>query len=205
MGRTGRKRAGRIVVLVTEGAEEQKYNQSLYNKKAINRAISDKERLETCMFADAPRMVPRGLDPVCQVMRMQQSEWKQNKIGSKAGGGTFRKMSKYDLFSVNCGFLTEAESERYKKLPPLPRDKSKSLQEPREMWAAGPGDDEDTDHKTFDLREYSMWQSDSQNRLICNNMLTSSSFVFSSGGSSAVEPCPTHSITFSLWEETKMI
>ena len=29
MGRTGRKRAGRIVVLVTEGLEERKDNQSL--------------------------------------------------------------------------------------------------------------------------------------------------------------------------------
>jgi ERCC4-related helicase len=37
MGRTGRKREGRIVVLVTEGAEERKYNTSLLSKKAINK------------------------------------------------------------------------------------------------------------------------------------------------------------------------
>jgi Fanconi anemia group M protein len=41
MGRTGRKREGRIVVLVTEGAEERKYNTSLLSKKAINKVKKD--------------------------------------------------------------------------------------------------------------------------------------------------------------------
>jgi len=45
MGRTGRKRAGRIVVLVTEGKEEQTYNQSMYSKNSINKAILEKQKL----------------------------------------------------------------------------------------------------------------------------------------------------------------
>ena len=37
MGRTGRKREGRIVALVTEGAEERKYNSSVLSNKLINK------------------------------------------------------------------------------------------------------------------------------------------------------------------------
>ena len=39
MGRTGRKRQGRIVILVTEGKEAQVYNQSLYQRKSILKTI----------------------------------------------------------------------------------------------------------------------------------------------------------------------
>ena len=39
MGRTGRKRQGRIVVLVTEGKEEHVYNQSMYQRKSILKTI----------------------------------------------------------------------------------------------------------------------------------------------------------------------
>ena len=34
---SGRKRAGRIIVLVTEGKEEDTYNKSMYAKNTINK------------------------------------------------------------------------------------------------------------------------------------------------------------------------
>ncbi|XP_014403676.1 PREDICTED: Fanconi anemia group M protein isoform X2 [Myotis brandtii] len=40
MGRTGRKRQGRIVVILAEGREERTYNQSQSNKRSIYKAIS---------------------------------------------------------------------------------------------------------------------------------------------------------------------
>ena len=39
MGRTGRKRHGRIVVLVTEGKEAQVYNRSMYQRNTILKTI----------------------------------------------------------------------------------------------------------------------------------------------------------------------
>lgn len=60
MGRTGRKRAGRIVVLVTEGKEEQTYNQSMYSKNSINKAILEKQKL-IHFLSIAKRMVPKGI------------------------------------------------------------------------------------------------------------------------------------------------
>ncbi len=65
MGRTGRKRAGRIIVLVTEGKEEQTYNASLSCKKSINKAIMDKTKLSSFLVPSAT-LIPLGVNPkVC--------------------------------------------------------------------------------------------------------------------------------------------
>ena len=79
MGRTGRKRDGRIIVLVTEGKEEQTYNQSMYTKNSINRAISDKSKLSA--FLSAPeRMVPPHVNPYCHRMSMQVGKFVSAKV-----------------------------------------------------------------------------------------------------------------------------
>ncbi|XP_037080700.1 Fanconi anemia group M protein homolog [Pollicipes pollicipes] len=70
MGRTGRKRQGRIVVLVTEGREERLYGQSVYQRKAVLGAIMSGARLQPHLYRHSPRMVPRGLTPVCQRLHM---------------------------------------------------------------------------------------------------------------------------------------
>ncbi|CAB4061547.1 DEAD-box ATP-dependent RNA helicase FANCM,ATP-dependent DNA helicase MPH1,Fanconi anemia group M protein,Fanconi anemia group M protein homolog,ATP-dependent DNA helicase fml1,ATP-dependent DNA helicase mph1 [Lepeophtheirus salmonis] len=69
MGRTGRKRSGRIVVLVTKGKEEIAYNQCLYSKKSINRAILEKHQLAN-FFQKSPRMIPHDIHPKCHKMEM---------------------------------------------------------------------------------------------------------------------------------------
>lgn len=57
MGRTGRQRAGRIVVLVTEGKEEHKFQQSQSASKKINRALLQQQ--ERFKFYSSPRMIPK--------------------------------------------------------------------------------------------------------------------------------------------------
>ncbi len=67
MGRTGRKRAGRIVVLVSEGKEEQTYNASMSSRNSINKAILDKDRLSG-FLVPSPRMVPGDLEPKVRIV-----------------------------------------------------------------------------------------------------------------------------------------
>ncbi|KAL5008399.1 hypothetical protein ScPMuIL_013980 [Solemya velum] len=67
MGRTGRKREGRIVMLVTEGKEEQIYNQSQYSKRSIHKAILNSSN-SLHFYQHNPRMVPNGLVPNCHKM-----------------------------------------------------------------------------------------------------------------------------------------
>nr|XP_056707058.1 Fanconi anemia group M protein [Euleptes europaea] len=61
MGRTGRKRQGRIVVILSEGREERTYNQSQSNKRSLLRAISENKVLR--LYQHSPRMIPEGVNP----------------------------------------------------------------------------------------------------------------------------------------------
>ncbi|KAM9290170.1 Fanconi anemia group M protein isoform 2-T2 [Cariama cristata] len=61
MGRTGRRRQGRIVVILAEGREERTYNQSQSNKKSIHKAISGNKMLH--FYQHNPRMIPEGINP----------------------------------------------------------------------------------------------------------------------------------------------
>ncbi|XP_043214863.1 Fanconi anemia group M protein-like [Amphibalanus amphitrite] len=70
MGRTGRKRQGRIVVLVTEGKEDHVYNQSMYQRKSMLKTIMTGTKLGPHLFKNSPRMIPRGLQPVCHRLHM---------------------------------------------------------------------------------------------------------------------------------------
>eukprot|EP00112_Aurelia_sp_Birch-Aquarium-sp1_P016270 Seg3676.1 transcript_id=Seg3676.1/GoldUCD/mRNA.D3Y31 product="Fanconi anemia group M protein" protein_id=Seg3676.1/GoldUCD/D3Y31 len=64
MGRTGRKRAGKIVILVTEGKEDQVYKRSLTNKKSIHKKLLDATN-SLVLYDENPRMIPKHLNPYC--------------------------------------------------------------------------------------------------------------------------------------------
>ncbi|XP_071601179.1 Fanconi anemia group M protein isoform X2 [Heliangelus exortis] len=61
MGRTGRRRQGRIVVILTQGREERTYNQSQSNKRSIHKALSGSKTLR--FYQHSPRMLPEGINP----------------------------------------------------------------------------------------------------------------------------------------------
>ncbi|CAG5134268.1 unnamed protein product, partial [Candidula unifasciata] len=83
MGRTGRKRQGRIVMLVTEGKEEQIYNQSLYSKKTIHKAILNAAK-SLHFYPDNPRMLPSSVTPQCHKMHITlAAEIKKTKTPGK--------------------------------------------------------------------------------------------------------------------------
>ncbi|KAM4663535.1 Fanconi anemia group M protein [Discoglossus pictus] len=75
MGRTGRKRHGRIVVIISEGREERTYNQSQSNKRSIYKAILGNK--QTLHFNhQSPRMVPDGINPRVHKMFITQGAYK---------------------------------------------------------------------------------------------------------------------------------
>ncbi|CAF0760948.1 unnamed protein product [Brachionus calyciflorus] len=69
MGRTGRKREGRIVVLLTEGKEEQSYKTSLSKKKNIYKVILNGQK-HFQFYQNNPLMIPKGLRPKCHKMKI---------------------------------------------------------------------------------------------------------------------------------------
>ncbi|KAK3583331.1 hypothetical protein CHS0354_038942 [Potamilus streckersoni] len=73
MGRTGRKREGRIVMLVTQGKEEQIYNQSQYSKRSIHKAILNGAK-SLHFYQFNPRIVPDNTVPSCHKMHISVKE-----------------------------------------------------------------------------------------------------------------------------------
>ncbi|XP_052770276.1 Fanconi anemia group M protein-like [Mya arenaria] len=101
MGRTGRKREGRIFMLVTQGKEEQIYNQSQYSKRSIHKAILNGAR-SLHFYQHSPRMVPDSHVPQCHKMHItvrdafkpvkkiapDKTDHNQSKITSMLGEGS---------------------------------------------------------------------------------------------------------------------
>ncbi|KAL9851046.1 Fanconi anemia group M protein isoform 2-T2 [Geothlypis trichas] len=83
MGRTGRRRHGRIVLILAQGREERTYNQSQCNKRSIHKAISGSKTLR--FYQHSPRMVPEGINPKVHKMFITVEKQEQ---------GTSRVLSK---------------------------------------------------------------------------------------------------------------
>ncbi|XP_012371814.1 Fanconi anemia group M protein isoform X2 [Octodon degus] len=78
MGRTGRKRQGRIVVILAEGREERTYNQSQSNKRTIYKAISGSRQVLR-FYQRSPRMVPAGVSPELHKMFITHGAYEPEK------------------------------------------------------------------------------------------------------------------------------
>jgi ERCC4-related helicase len=63
MGRTGRKRNGNIILLLTKGKEESKWKQTNANYKSIQNAVSNKSLK---LFKNGTRMIPDAVNPQCE-------------------------------------------------------------------------------------------------------------------------------------------
>ncbi|XP_039993033.1 Fanconi anemia group M protein [Xiphias gladius] len=69
MGRTGRKRQGRIVIILAEGREERTYNQSQSNKRSVYKSITG-NKSGFHMYPNSPRMLPQGVNPTLHKMHI---------------------------------------------------------------------------------------------------------------------------------------
>ncbi|KAF9904185.1 hypothetical protein BX616_001378 [Lobosporangium transversale] len=68
MGRTGRKRKGKICLLLAEGQEEQKYRRSQTSYKTVQRAISQGTTIQ--YYSSSPRILPQGPPPTCDLVHI---------------------------------------------------------------------------------------------------------------------------------------
>ncbi|OXU26113.1 hypothetical protein TSAR_016787 [Trichomalopsis sarcophagae] len=65
MGRTGRKRSGRVVILLTEGKEVQTLNQALCKKDSLNSKVLQSSNIASSLYQSSPRMIPANVTPEC--------------------------------------------------------------------------------------------------------------------------------------------
>ncbi|XP_061399462.1 uncharacterized protein LOC133335170 [Musca vetustissima] len=65
IGRTGRKKNGNVVMLVTEGREQQILKDVLHNKDQTNKKILRSPAVQHSLYKQAPRLVPTDIKPKC--------------------------------------------------------------------------------------------------------------------------------------------
>ncbi|CAH1263455.1 FANCM [Branchiostoma lanceolatum] len=169
MGRTGRKRQGRIVMLVTEGKEERIYNQSQYSKKSIHKALQGSTR-SLNFYMNNPRMVPLGLNPAVHKMHITVGSYQctakgKDRRGSVKGNkaiASFTNAQPKGKAGKDDGFLTAQElavwNERYK----LSAEEEKAvpiLQPARFAYLKDTTTREQPRRPSLSLTEWSIWQS----------------------------------------------
>lgn len=118
MGRTGRKRQGRIVIILAEGREERTYNQSQSNKRSVYKSIISNHG-GFSMYADSPRMLPDGVNPTLHKMHITCEQFDTRERNRRSKGrrssaeGRPSFIHPHNLVqqgtSVSDGFLTAAE------------------------------------------------------------------------------------------------
>uniref|UniRef100_A0AAY5KZ09 FA complementation group M n=1 Tax=Esox lucius TaxID=8010 RepID=A0AAY5KZ09_ESOLU len=156
MGRTGRKRRGRIVVILAEGREERTYNQSQSNKRSVYRSIVGNSH-SFKMYPLSPRMLPDEVRPALHRMHITCGRYAPQESGGErcvAGRRSHSSESEKD-----DGFLSPSEHAHWEatmKLtedeprPTLRRSRFLSLQEasppPEGPLSTGP------------TRELSLWE-----------------------------------------------
>lgn len=72
MGRTGRARDGRVVVLMSEGREESNWHHSKESYKSVQRLVRDAKCIE--LYTDVPRLVPPHIQPEPIMREVDQPE-----------------------------------------------------------------------------------------------------------------------------------
>ncbi|KFV64845.1 Fanconi anemia group M protein, partial [Dryobates pubescens] len=173
MGRTGRRRQGRIVVILAEGREERTYNQSQVNKRSIHKAISGNKMLH--FYQHSPRMIPEGINPKLHKMFItaEKHEPSSSRMLSKEKRSS--SLQHKSLFSCVTGQKQSHHHEKWSlspeefemwdrvyrikeddgvKEPVLPQSRFETLENLEEM----PKHQEEACQE-LSLSEWSIWQS----------------------------------------------
>ncbi|CAK6432759.1 unnamed protein product [Pipistrellus nathusii] len=167
MGRTGRKRQGRIVVILAEGREERTYNQSQSNKKSIYKAISGNRQV-LHFYQASPRMVPDGINPELHKMFITHGVYEPEKpsrnLQRKSSIVSYRNGSRQSN-SKKDWFLSEEEFKLWNRLYRLrDSDEIKEITLPQVQFLSFQNEDNgSTQEPTIGIRqlslsEWRLWQ-----------------------------------------------
>lgn len=111
IGRTGRKKNGEVVMLVTEGREQQILKDVLANKDQINRKILNSSAVQVSLYQHNPRMVPPQLNPKCQEKHMETAVEEKPKPTAKKKEPRKRKEPSVKSENLRKYFKESAPSE----------------------------------------------------------------------------------------------
>lgn len=65
IGRTGRKRNGKVIILAAEGKEEELIREVIATKDKMNKSIHSNKEITKNLYKNSPRLVPKDFMPKC--------------------------------------------------------------------------------------------------------------------------------------------
>ncbi|KAM6968659.1 Fanconi anemia group M protein [Tautogolabrus adspersus] len=170
MGRTGRKRQGRIVVILAEGREERTYNQSQINKRSVYKSIiGNKNGFH--MYPNSPRMLPDGVNPTLHKMHItcgqfDHQESSRRSISSRRSHSEGRAslIHPQNLIrqgsATSDGFLSSTEYSLWASTMRLEDDEAHPTLKPSHFMSlpSDPPPQEDVFKSGPQSRELSLWE-----------------------------------------------
>ncbi|KAK5857518.1 hypothetical protein PBY51_010758 [Eleginops maclovinus] len=170
MGRTGRKRQGRIVVILAEGREDRTYNQSQSNKRSVDKSIIG-NRNGFHMYPNSPRMLPEGVNPTLHKMHItcgqfdHQESNKRSVRGRRShSDGRVSLIHPQNLIrpgsSTSDGFLSSAEYSLWAATMKLGEDEAHPTLKPSRFVSipSDPTPQEEVFKSGPATRELSLWE-----------------------------------------------
>ncbi|XP_034087634.1 Fanconi anemia group M protein isoform X2 [Gymnodraco acuticeps] len=170
MGRTGRKRQGRIVVILAEGREDRTYNQSMSNKRSVDKSIIG-NRSGFHMYPNSPRMLPEGVNPTLHKMHITCGQFDHQESNRRSiRGRRFNSEGRVSLIhpqnlirqgsSTSDGFLSSTEYSLWAATMKLGEDEAHPTLKPSRFLSI-PGDlppQDDVSKSRPASRELSLWE-----------------------------------------------
>uniref|UniRef100_A0A915JRB4 Helicase C-terminal domain-containing protein n=1 Tax=Romanomermis culicivorax TaxID=13658 RepID=A0A915JRB4_ROMCU len=160
MGRTGRKRLGKIVVLLTKGREENCFDRSENSKNSVYKTMLQIDKFE--VSPHNPRMIPLGLTPRCEKQFMEQLKPFENTKGK-------RKEKKSDAQPTSDNFLNDQQLKEWKNQLILNHGISewskiceKSLRFAFRRLKSDRSGKLESRGQQYDVNQYYLWQNESQ-------------------------------------------
>jgi hypothetical protein len=124
MGRTGRKRKGKVVLLLTQGREEEAYNRAQFQYKSVQNAIATQQGNKIIMCAPSLDVIPiKGQRPECRMLMMNIDETPTNKCNS-----AMEETATHDIY------LNSGESLEYQLQFHIPPENSSNILLGRYMY-----------------------------------------------------------------------
>ncbi|XP_061651726.1 Fanconi anemia group M protein [Phyllopteryx taeniolatus] len=171
MGRTGRKRQGRIVVILAEGREERTYNQSQSNKRSLLKSIMG-NKSGFHMYPNSPRMLPDCITPTLHKMHITCGQFDHRESNRRSSRGcrshTQGRVSLIHPQNLICqegavsgGFLSSTEYSVWASTMRLAEDETQPVLRQSSRFMSLPHDgtaQDDVPRGGTPVRELSLWE-----------------------------------------------
>ncbi|XP_068145713.1 DEAD-box ATP-dependent DNA helicase Fancm [Drosophila tropicalis] len=97
IGRTGRKKNGQVVMLATEGREQQMLKDVLANREQTNRKMLNSSVVMRSLYEQNPRMIPQQLHPKCEEKFMKPPDPEPQTVVSPSAAKKRKTVKSGDL------------------------------------------------------------------------------------------------------------